>query len=108
MDGHGLYDIINYHQTIFLPAWFQKEPRVWTEENIEPPVDPSDGGKDVFWYYKESACVANSRQEFRCVPSDQIAVQIIFGCPGLLSACKAIICTVILIQTNICGKQRIN
>jgi hypothetical protein len=70
VDGHEREDVVEYRQSIFLPAWKEFEPsmRSWTNEEAPgQPVNatslpgPQALGHTVIWHHDESTFYANDR-----------------------------------------------
>ena len=66
VDGHERDDVVQYRQSVFLPAWYKIEThmRSWTANNVEEPSRcPSGSRRIVPWFHDESVFYAHDRRE---------------------------------------------
>ena len=73
VDGHEREDVINYRQNIYLPRWYELQPRMqtWDNDGIEEPLDLPPGVEPVVpHFHDESIYYANDRRESQWVHKD--------------------------------------
>ncbi|KAF7324476.1 hypothetical protein MKEN_00488200 [Mycena kentingensis (nom. inval.)] len=74
VDGHERPDVVEYRDTIYLPAYFSYQDRVWVHNddgNIEnPPLGPR---RVIFWYHDESVFYAHDRRRKTWVHKESTA-----------------------------------
>jgi transposase len=73
VDGHERDDVIKYRQDIYLPRWYELQPRMrtWDNDGIEEPLDLSPGIKPVVpHFHDESIYYANDRRTAQWVHED--------------------------------------
>jgi hypothetical protein len=67
VNGHEREDVVQYQQSVFLPAWYKVERHMqsWTNNNEEEPSHcPSESGCCIVaWFHDESVFYAHDHQE---------------------------------------------
>ena len=73
VDGHERKDVVDYRKNVYLPKWYEMEPRMrcWNNEGIQEPLNlPSGVAPIVPWFHDESIYYANDRRLSQWVYKD--------------------------------------
>ncbi|KIK72661.1 hypothetical protein PAXRUDRAFT_21729 [Paxillus rubicundulus Ve08.2h10] len=80
VDGHERSDVVSYRNNVFLPAWYQLDPKMrkWTQVDGQL-VEENEGlggigRRTVVWFHDESTFYAHDRRKKRWVHIDEKAV----------------------------------
>lgn len=73
VDGHERDDVVHYRKSVYLPKWYELEPRMrtWNKDGIEELMNLPPGVPPVVpWFHDESIYYANDRRESQWVHED--------------------------------------
>ena len=76
VDGHEGKDVIDYRKNVYLPKWYEMEPRkrCWNNEGIQEPLNLPPGVNPIVpWFHDESIYYANDRRLSQWVYKDASA-----------------------------------